>query len=311
MPRRKRNKSSPANINKPKKYRFNPLTLDTENSDSEGSVYFDTANSSLSEGEETLVNTPTAPSLSTNMASLNEQDLVNLSAILAPKLAPLLVAELKSVLKAEVIAEVQAELDAKLRAEIEPLQAELHHLRQDNAIMRSEMLRHELEADELAQYSRRMCLDVSNIPGDEGSPTEDVEGKILKRCKEVGVEITSDDIDRCHRKGRFRPEYINQRRTIVKFTNSKARQRVYENRRKFGDGIFVQDNLTPLRESLSFQCRKLKRDSIISNTWVSGCRVFVLLKNETRGRVISFHEQINAIRNGKQIPEPPKAGLPM
>jgi len=233
-------------------------------------VFFDIAKSSLSEGEETLVNPPSTPVLLTNTASLSEQDLANLSAILAPMLAPLLVAELKSVLKAEVITEVQTKIDAELSAVIEPLQAELYHLRQDNAKMRSELLRQELEADELPQYSRRMCLDVSNIAGDEGSPTDDIEGKILRRCQEVGVELTSNDIDRCHRKGRFRPEFINQRLTIVKFTNSKARQRVYENRRKFGDGIFVQENLTPLRESLSYRCRKLIRDSIITNTWVSG-----------------------------------------
>jgi len=47
MHHQKRNESSLAYINTPKKYRFNPLSLDTANSNSKGSLYYDTSTTPL------------------------------------------------------------------------------------------------------------------------------------------------------------------------------------------------------------------------------------------------------------------------
>jgi hypothetical protein len=105
-----------------------------------------------------------------------------------------------------------------------------------------------------------MNLDISGIPGDTGSSEENVESKILAEAKKRGIQLSSD-IDKCHRKGKRKDNF--NRKVIVKFTNLKARQRVYNARKEMSHGIFVQENLTPLRENLSFQARQLlKRDKL-------------------------------------------------
>ena len=108
------------------------------------------------------------------------------------------------------------------------------------------------------------------------------------------------DIDKCHRKGK--PKFNVNRKVIIKFTNSKARDNVYKARKSLTDGLFVQDNLTPYREFLGWEARKLKRETLIDKTWIAGCRVNVLLNGETSGRVVKSMDAITASREGKPFP---------
>jgi hypothetical protein len=85
------------------------------------------------------------------------------------------------------------------------------------------------------------------------------------------------------------------RKVIVKFTNSKARQSVYSARKRLGDGIFVQENLTPYREYLGYEARKLKRAGLVTKTWVAGCKIYAQVTGEKTGRQIMNMDDINAI----------------
>ena len=144
-----------------------------------------------------------------------------------------------------------------------------------------------------------MCLDISGIPGDNGKPDEDVERKILDQAKKVGISLDTSDIDKCHRKGK--PVDNKDCKIIVKFTNSKARQRIYNARKRLGDGIFVQENLTPFREYLGYEARKLKRAGLVTKTWVAGCKVFAQVTGEKMSRQIMSMDDINAISVGQNI----------
>ncbi len=146
-----------------------------------------------------------------------------------------------------------------------------------------------------------MCLDISGIPGDTGNPQENVESKLIEHARKVNIELSAGDIDKCHRKGKPRGEY--NRKVIIKFANSKARQRVYEGRKRIGDGIFVTENLTRLREHLAYEARQLVRGKKLTRTWVAGCRVHVILPGETRSRVIVDLNAIDCIRQGNPLPQ--------
>jgi hypothetical protein len=140
-----------------------------------------------------------------------------------------------------------------------------------------------------------MNLDIAGIPGDTGKADEDIETKILQEANRIGIDVKSSDIDKCHRKGKPIDSY--NRRVIIKFTNSKARQRMYAARKEMAAGIFVQENLTPHRESLAYYARQLKREKYISKCWVAGCKVHVLLPNESKARVIMHMDAIQEIRD--------------
>ena len=72
----------------------------------------------------------------------------------------------------------------------------------------------------------------------------------------------------------------NSKKTIVRLVNRKYRKQILYNRRKFknfdGSGIgmpnakiFVDENLTISNHQLAFNCRKLKREKLISKTYSS------------------------------------------
>ena len=147
-----------------------------------------------------------------------------------------------------------------------------------------------------------MNLDITGIQGDTGSPEEDVETKVINLARSRDIPLQSSDIDKCHRKGRYNPNKSGNRRVIVKFTNSKARELMFKSRKMFKKGIFIKDNLTPFRESLAYEARQLKREGKVLKTWVSGWKVFVLMPGEMNGRHIGSMEQIQAIRGGLPFP---------
>lgn len=141
-------------------------------------------------------------------------------------------------------------------------------------------------------------LEISGLPDDTGDAKENVEQKLLDKARKLNLQLNSCDIDRIHRLG---PKSSGKnRRVIVKFTNSKARQRVFNTRKFFGKGLFVQDSLTPFRSQLSFEARALKRDHKLLSTWVAGGNIYglMVLNGHERKVQIKDLDAIDAIRNG-------------
>ncbi|KAH3735934.1 hypothetical protein DPMN_042495 [Dreissena polymorpha] len=76
-----------------------------------------------------------------------------------------------------------------------------------------------------------MMLEISGLPDDTGDANENVEQKLLDKARELNLQLNSCDIDRIHRLWSKRSG--TNRPVIVKFTNSKARQRVFNARKSF------------------------------------------------------------------------------
>lgn len=287
---RKRNKSSPINPSQ-KKYR----TV-SEDRDSEGSAYFDTIEDSDSEVTIKHSNIPPTTKMAT---SLSHDDL--------KKLGAMLILEIKE----DLIQAVKGEIQAIVKAETKFLTEEMSQLKKVNDNLRAEIndLTNAqkytmLELDELDQYGRRMCLNVSGIRGDTGDFNENIERKILDHASSKGLQLTSGDIDKCHRLG-SKTANITNRKVIVKFTNSKARDRVYSARKTLGNGIFVQENLTRYRERLSFEARQLVRSKKLTKTWVAGCRVYGTIPgidtNTDKKVLIKDMDIVECIREGRPV----------
>lgn len=244
----------------------------------------------------------TAASLRSTKMGLSDDDLNKIGGLFSAKLKTELISDIKSIvlkeismIKNEIVSEVKLMISDELRSVREEnvrLRGEVKSLKLRVDAMASSQRDRDLQVDDLEQYGRRMCLEVSNIPGDTGDPSEDVSGKLLRMAEKVRLPdgstlgIKSDDIDRCHRRGRQKA--MVNRKIIIKFSNSTARQKVYSARKLFGDGIFVVESLTRLRESLSYQCRQMTKgeNPRIANTWISGGRVMCKLTgNETKFHV--------------------------
>lgn len=278
--RRRRNKSSPLSSVNPitKKYK-----AESDN-DSDTSLYFDTATDSIVPPP---IVTPIFPSTTNMVSQFTKDDLVELGKILAANMKVDLIKEIKEEIHQLVKIETQ-----NLRDQVLTLQAETRELKQCILEQRSDI-------DELEQYGRRMCLNVTNIPGDTDDYTEQLESKIMSVSDKLNLGLSPHDIDKCHRLGKRKGE--SNRKVIIKFTNSRARDKLYRARKSIGDGIFVQENLTRFREQLAFEARQLVRSKKISRTWVAGCSVYASTENRDKIHIKDM-TIIECLRDGKQIP---------
>ncbi len=75
---------------------------------------------------------------------------------------------------------------------------------------------------------------------------------------------------------------------------------MYDARRTLGDGIFVQDHLTPLRSQLGYESRKLVRENKLVKTWIAGCKIFALMSYHGKDTKLQIKDMddINNIRDG-------------
>jgi hypothetical protein len=242
--------------------------------------------------EENSIYIPHTPELDLTMTKiLSREDLKELVSILGKELKADLIESIKTELKAEIKSELRSEIIKEVQEAVDSetlsLRNELSSLKKAHAELQQASLDNFLATDEVEQYSRRLCLDISGIPGDTNDPNENVTGKILSHFKNwkssegTTLEIDPSDILVSHRKGKFKEGFSVNRKCIVKFSNHAACQRVYNARKDLGSGIFVQQNITPYREKLSYEARQLIRAKTLQKTWISGFKVFAQFPTTT------------------------------
>ena len=91
---------------------------------------------------------------------------------------------------------------------------------------------------------------------------------------DININIEENNIEACHRLGK--PDVISKsKKKIVDFVNRKNCNKIFENKKKLaqlnnekhnfreGTKIFVSESLTPMNESISFNCRKLRHKELI------------------------------------------------
>ena len=104
--------------------------------------------------------------------------------------------------------------------------------------------------------------------------------RCLDFAKTVNSNITSVDTDRAHRVGRIMTNNVADESSshispkggeiIIKFTNSSARLNLLQGRSVLHDkkvkNVYLNEDLTPTRNQLAFECRRIKK-SKIEKTW--------------------------------------------
>ena len=195
------------------------------------------------------------------MPGLTEQDLVRVAHLV------------KSILHEEI----DLIVEARVNSATEPLKRELADMKAKYDKLQDEVNELQVKHDDMEQYSRRMCLRISGIPEAEN---EDVTKLVLDFANRVNANVGPSDIDRAHRVGRSVSTYDGNERSsrrreiIIKFTNSSARLSLLKGRAKLREdhviNVFINEDLTPARKSLAYECRRIKRlqTSKVKKTWV-------------------------------------------
>lgn len=211
------------------------------------------------------------------------------------------------VLNAKVLSVESALIDVK--SENDTMKTVNTGLQTEIVQLRSDISDLNIKIDEQEQYSRRMCLRISGISDDTGDPTENVESKILKLVTKANIALEPSDIDKAHRLGRFQHDRSapgssnpSNRLIIVKFTNSKARQRLLDARKTMpkppnAPAIYIAEDITRFRQNLAFQLRQLVRDNKIQRTWIAGGNVYAR-RGESDKLLIRSQKDVDKLKAG-------------
>lgn len=152
---------------------------------------------------------------------------------------------------------------------LEGLNAKIASLEGENMQLRQRVQRLEEATDTAEQYSRRNCL---RITGAAESDNEDTDDYVINLARNIGVDITLQDIDRSHRLGKLQPENAAKPRDIVvKFATYRMRAKFYKARVLTKDrgfrGVFVNEHLTRTRSKILYQARRRVKSKQLKSAW--------------------------------------------
>ncbi|XP_070548885.1 uncharacterized protein [Ptychodera flava] len=182
-------------------------------------------------------------------------------------------------------------------------------LQEDNRELGQRVQALEKELASLNQYHRRVNLEVSCVPE---SDNEDVTAKVLSIFKKINPSISDSDIDIAHRtkaadqssatSSRARPRPI-----IVRFTTRKARNSIYDNRRKlkgttardFGldstSKIFINENLLPATRQLLYKVNISRKEARYQFMWTYNEKIYIKKDINSRPLIISREADLSRI----------------
>ena len=199
--------------------------------------------------------------------------------------------------------EVQALLAEQIRAAVAEAVADRD---QEIADLKQQLKCTSLQLNELEQYSRRLCVNVSGVPETAGESTDRV---VMDLARMAGVAVTPDsaDIDRSHRVGKVIRG--GTRSIIVRFTNFSRRQDFYNARRelrkpktvegsavstKTAEKVFISDNLTRSNQETMYEARRLRKAGKLHSAWTDVGKMKIRLREGAPTVIIRSTEELIA-----------------
>ena len=173
---------------------------------------------------------------------------------------------------------------------LEQAEAEIHTLSCENIKLRTQNATHENQIDDLLanleerssvledqmQYSRRNCLIVTGIAENRGEDTDKVMQSFA--MDKLGIQLPESEIDRSHRLGK--KQIGKPRPIIIKFVRYNMRRKFMKERRKLkGQGMSIQEHLTPFAEHLYGTAQDLARKAPwLKKVWTWDGRITCLVQ---------------------------------
>ena len=212
------------------------------------------------------------------------------------------ISELKRSLKEELLAELAQvraqEIDAiltenkelkeklnKSNSILKNLKEKLKKQNDELAEVKDNLYEIEVSHDRLEQYTRRNNLEIAGI--DDKIPDKDLENHIIGILKDVGVTVSEQDIEACHRlpKSTSAKSKNLPKRSIIRFVNRKhvekalRKKKLLHNTRK---GIYFNENLCSNYRDIWFKCRDLHRSNRIYSYHTYNGTVFYRISESSK-----------------------------
>lgn len=210
-------------------------------------------------------------------------------------------------------------LGTVMQLHIQPLIQTITELKEDNKrkdekikVLEDELHSSSKRLDALEAHTRRDNLIISGLPvqsfgeaaatstADEANVNQSnelVETSVLKLFNEkMNLAIERNDISVAHRLNKPNSTTPGPPTTVVRFTNRKARDRVYNARRelrKAQNQIFINEDLNSKTSELFYEARRKVRARAIHSAWTSSCIVYVKETANSRPKKILQSEDFS------------------
>ena len=141
------------------------------------------------------------------------------------------------------------------------------------------------EVEEIAQYLRRDCLEITGVMANEDCSAEAI---VTSVGKLIGVPLQDNDISIAHPISTYKEDAPPK--LIVKFTRRCVRNKFYSNRRKLARkkakdlpnlnlssqaDVFISESLTPYKKKLFGDVNKVKKKLKWKYIWTYNGRIFL------------------------------------
>ena len=128
----------------------------------------------------------------------------------------------------------------------------------------------EIQNNNVDQYSRRNNVEMSGIS--QSVSDNQLEEKVVDILKAIDVNITSNEIEACHRLGKKKKNVIirviNRKHCLKALRNKKKLKSIDKNAMGIPNvNLFIIENLTPGNSKIAFNWQKLKRDCEIEKCY--------------------------------------------
>ena len=193
----------------------------------------------------------------------------------------------------DIIKKQKEELIRKISLENTALKKELLELKDKDDQKSKRISELENEVIDLQQYIRRNNVEICGIPEDVSQ--NDLEKTVLKIAESIGVYISSNDIEACHRLNTKNEK--SPKKTIVRFVNRKFCDQMHLNKFKLRDNkgntrsklkdinihgkIFINSNLCPYFKFIWGRCKRIYDQKMINRFWVYNGFIFIALEENS------------------------------
>ena len=187
----------------------------------------------------------------------------------------------------------------KLTGVVTRLESEIAIVRRVNNELQKQLVSTERQCWANAQYSRRECLEVAGIPSSVSDGN--LENTVLKVFDKLGVQISSENIEACHRIKK------DSDRTIVKFSKRKDCLQIMKVKKDLrnmsftdidlpsGTTLFLNESLCSYYRWLWSNCKKLRNKEIIHSFFTVNGTVKVKVSEGDKPRPITHLDDLKVI----------------
>ena len=179
----------------------------------------------------------------------------------------------------------------KVSEEFKKTKEELLQIRAENLDIMARLTKMEIVTNNVAQYSRRECLELHEVPNSIGD--QDLGEKVVQLFSLTGVPINQDDIMQCHRlkKKTYVIVKLKERQMRYNMVNRSKLKGKNDHLKRIGfkDAVFINKSMSPGYKYLHYLCRRLLRDRQIHSYWFFNYQLKIKLEERCDVNIIEQH----------------------